>query len=271
MKAWFCHPLGYHPPLQQVTTLDSWLQLLSFPSSLSKVHRLETFCHISFLLWNIWKHRCHCVFNHVLPNPTLVASAAFAASTEFLLHHSIPFPVTFSHHPSPRPPPKPIIWSPPPLSCIKINYVASWKTGQAGLAVLARDAKGSLIAGQIAMVLAPSPLYAGALASLLSVQLALSLQASHFILEADSLHLVNLLNNSTLSTDWSVMPLLDYIRDLAVALPSYSWRWTSSLANQAANHIACLVIRRKCPVDWVHQPPSSFSHILLYDAGPAPT
>ncbi|KAK9912045.1 hypothetical protein M0R45_035920 [Rubus argutus] len=115
----------------------------------------------------------------------------------------------------------------------------------AGLAVLAHDVTGSLVAGEIDVVLTPFPLYAEALASLLSVQLALSLQASHFLLEADSLHFVNLLNNSTLSTD-------------------------CRLANQAVDHLTCLV-RRKCPIDWAHQPPSSFSHILLYDAGPTPT
>ncbi|PRQ55603.1 putative reverse transcriptase zinc-binding domain-containing protein [Rosa chinensis] len=84
LKTWFLHPLGYRPPLHQLTTLAKWFLHLSFPSSISLTTRCSTFTHISFLLWNIWKHRCHCVFNDAQPNSALVASLSFAASSEFL-------------------------------------------------------------------------------------------------------------------------------------------------------------------------------------------
>lgn len=117
---------------------------------------------------------------------------------------------------------------------------------------------------------APSPLFAETLAARLAVQLALSLQATNFIFELDSLQLVNLLNHSSSSIDWAVLPLVDHIRFFTVDLPSHSWVWASRSSNQAAHHIACLAHRSLCPLNWVQQPPLSSAHLLFSDVGHAP-
>ncbi|XP_024195894.1 uncharacterized protein LOC112199065 [Rosa chinensis] len=202
--------------------------------------------------------------------PQLPASLSFAASSEFLgLVSASSIPNANLHRPV-RPPPKPK-WLPPLPTQIKINIDASWTKEGSGLAVVARNSFGCLVFGLAMFTFTASPLVAEALAMRLGVLLALSLRASHFLFEVDSLQLVNLLSHSTTSTDWAVLPLVDHIRDLTVDLVSHSWVWTSKMANQAADHIAWLARRRQCPAEWVQFPPSSFSHILLYDAGHAPT
>ena len=109
------------------------------------------------------------------------------------------------------------------------------------------------------------------MAILHGIRLGISIQVSHVTLKTDSSQLASLFMSCNSSPDWSSSPLVDHIRELAVDIPFLSWGWTSRLANQVADHIAWLTHRRKCPVDWVHQPPSTFVHILLFDAGPAPT
>ncbi|XP_062026327.1 uncharacterized protein LOC133742658 [Rosa rugosa] len=202
------------------------------------------------------------------PNSKLVANSAYEASSEFLrvvIKTKCP---QASSLPS-RPPPKPK-WLPPPPNYIKINSDASWSSTEVGLAAIARNCDGVVVGGSHLSTSAPSPLYAEALALCLSVHLAQKLQADKFLFESDSLQLVNLLQHSSPSSDWVVMPLIDHIRDLTVAIRSYSWTWSSRLANQAADHVAWLA-RKKCPADWLLQPPSSLSHILLFDAVHAPT
>lgn len=102
VQVWFCHPLGYLPNLQQISSLDNWLLDLTFPPSLLKKYISEVYTHICFILWNIWKHRCHCVFNNVSPNPMVVAFQAFDASTEFLFQGNLApicsLPQSFDDH-----------------------------------------------------------------------------------------------------------------------------------------------------------------------------
>ncbi|XP_040372300.1 uncharacterized protein LOC112166037 [Rosa chinensis] len=195
VQTWFLHPLGYRIPLQSLTSFDQWLSTLLIPLH-SELSRSVVLTHISFLLWHIWKHRCDCIFNYKVPNPTLVATRAFVASSEFLTSRTLSLTC---NRPPPPPPPPPPPWTPPCLDFVKINTDASWdkQSLQAGLAVI--------------------------------------------------------------------------VRNSSVVIPYVSWVWTSRNANQAADHMASLSRRRMGPSDWVNHPPSTFTRILLYDAGHAPT
>ncbi|KAL6218659.1 hypothetical protein ACLB2K_011869 [Fragaria x ananassa] len=113
-----------------------------------------------------------------------------------------------------------------------------------GLAVIARDHTGFLIAGKVLFTQAPTSLVAEALALRLGILLARTMTASHFIFETDCLQLVNMLSHSNPSTDWAVQPLVEHIQALTVDMGSHSWEWTSRLANQAADHMASLVRQR---------------------------
>lgn len=117
------------------------------------------------------------------PNSRLVTLIDFYASKEFLFHH-LPSTIINTTITS-RPPPKPK-WCPPSPSQLEINTYASWTSHCLGIAVIARNSKGHLLAGRAEFITAPSPLFAEALATRLGVHLSSSLQASHFIFEADS-------------------------------------------------------------------------------------
>ncbi|KAL6218194.1 hypothetical protein ACLB2K_011409 [Fragaria x ananassa] len=104
--------------------------------------------------------------------------------------------------------------------------------------------------GNVLCTQAPTSLEAEALALRVGVLLARTMTASHFILETDSLQLVNMLSHSNPSTDWAVQPLVEHIQALTIDMGSHSWEWTSRLANQAADHMASLVRQSKCPTDW---------------------
>lgn len=51
---------------------------------------------------------------------------------------------------------------------------------------------------------------------------------------------------------------------------SASWRWIPRTANQAADLVASLTVRRTCPDVWVLRPPSSLVHMLSCDGLPCP-
>ncbi|PRQ31932.1 putative ribonuclease H-like domain, reverse transcriptase zinc-binding domain-containing protein [Rosa chinensis] len=269
VQTWFLHPLGYRIPLQSLTSFDQWLSALLIPLH-SELSRSVVLTHISFLLWHIWKHRCDCIFNYKVPNPTLVATRAFVASSEFLTSRTLSLTC---NRPPPPPPPPPPPWTPPCFDFVKINTDASWdkQSLQAGLAVIVRNSSGELLHGKTRIVRASSILLAETLALYQAVLLALCLNFQKVIFEMDSFHLVHLLNDSHLLPDWIISPLVHYIREITVVIPYVSWVWTSRNANQVADHMASLASRRMGPSDWVNHPPSTFTRILLYDAGHAPT
>ena len=263
-KCWFIHPLHYRPPLQQLTTLGNWLSFQMIPSS-TPFSKTNAYTHFAFLLWNIWKTRCSCVFNDIIPNPALVASQAFLASSEFLESKEKSKLLHQGSVCNLRPPPKPK-WIPPLTFQLKINCDASWTTTGTGIAAIVRDSSGSLIAGNTDFVQATTPLVAEALALRSGVCLARSMPQNHFIFEVDSLQLVNFLNNSSLPSAWAVLPLIEKIKDLAVDLSSHSWVWTSRYANMASDCLALLARQRKCPTDWFQFTPTSLSQLLVKDA-----
>ncbi|KAL6219427.1 hypothetical protein ACLB2K_007186 [Fragaria x ananassa] len=67
----------------KITSLDAWIQqLINLWSSVVDMKFVST--HISFLLWNIWKHRCGSIFNYFSLDPVLVSKLASQQADEFL-------------------------------------------------------------------------------------------------------------------------------------------------------------------------------------------
>ncbi|KAL6218671.1 hypothetical protein ACLB2K_011881 [Fragaria x ananassa] len=156
----------------KITTLDAWIQqLINLRSSVADMKFV--FTHISFLLWNIWKHRCGSIFNHFSPDPVLVSKLASQQADEFLsaqnIHHrnshSVLIPSASGN------------WIPPTVGTLKINTDATWSSDSfsCGLAALLRDSTGSLLHGVVSVGQAISTEAAEAQALLQGLKLAKSI------------------------------------------------------------------------------------------------
>lgn len=266
-RAWFAHPLGYRVPLDHISSLDRWLEfLLSTKKSIGK-NFVFLSSQVAFLLWQIWKHRCKCVFEHGDPDPIGVASSAYQAASEYLAAQ-----VGTPRAPSLVNVSESSLWCPPLPGHFKINTDASWNSSSlsCGLAAILRNDCGALVNGFSLFGSACSAEAAEAQAVLLGLKLAVASSLSSFSLEADCLSLISALSSPRVAVDWTTFPLLCLIRSQSASFSSINWCWTSREANSAADLVASMASRKKCPVDWVLNPPASLLHVLSSDAVSAP-
>jgi hypothetical protein len=70
--------------------------------------------------------------------------------------------------------------------------------------------------------------------------------------------------------NWRISPLVKKICALSSLRNGFSWHWVPRKANEAANHVASLSVRKTCPKVWATSPPSSLVHILSRDGLPCP-
>ncbi|KAL6124962.1 hypothetical protein ACLB2K_077470 [Fragaria x ananassa] len=158
-------------------------------------------------------------------------------------------------------------WINPKLGMIKINTDAAWNkdSAECGLAAVARNSLGKIVGGMHNYGSSISVMAVEALAIKLGLSLASSLSLSSFQLESDSLVLVSSLSNHLYTVDWTAARSIDWIRENLNLFLQVNWRWVSRKANEAADWVASLALRRVCPLDWVSSPPSSLMRILLFD------
>ncbi|XP_062021040.1 uncharacterized protein LOC133737519 [Rosa rugosa] len=191
-------------------------------------------------------------------------------ASEFTVHKKCPSPPhtpssstsqsRASHH-----------WQPPPIHALKINTDAAWHSDSlsCGVAAIVRNHHGRVIAGSVKTLSAPSVFAAEAFAMNEGMVLALSFPHRHVELASDSQSLIKSLTTNVPPADWQATNIITQVRYLAQTR-QVSWLWTSRSANCAADHLAALACRGKCPVNWLSHPPSSLSEILLYDGCPGP-
>lgn len=72
MCVWFGSLLNYKPNPQLVTTLDSWFLGMVQSLSLLKPCLSNFLSLIAIIVWEIWKERCHALFNGLDPSPARV-------------------------------------------------------------------------------------------------------------------------------------------------------------------------------------------------------
>ena len=163
-------------------------------------------------------------------------------------------------------------WSPPPPGHIKINFDAAWinETKLTGIGVLARDCHGSLIDGSSLLCLSGSPLEAEARPALTAVTLANKFHHVPIIFESDSKVLVDCISMNDSAQNWKIAPIISKINHSTTLNGRAVWLWVHREANSAADLVASLVVRKKCPVVWIDRPPSSLVGVLSRDGLPCP-
>lgn len=82
---WFGHPIGLRIYPASITSLDRWIEhLILVQNDQQLPRRSEVFTIIIYFFWEIWKHRCLCVFYHQVPSPAAVIKKAIQSHIEFL-------------------------------------------------------------------------------------------------------------------------------------------------------------------------------------------
>ncbi|XP_004305134.1 PREDICTED: uncharacterized protein LOC101315365 [Fragaria vesca subsp. vesca] len=258
-----------------------------------KTIKEEFLTKVAFLLWEIWKARNAFVYEAATIDPSLIARKANLAAAEFITckNHKVisnSMPVSHLHsrqsqsnHPnhgrtsislSPTVSNVTEIWSPPPPGHFKINCDAAWieSSKLTGISALARDCHGTLFDGATLLCRAGSVLEAEAAAAVVAIEVAKRLPPSPIILESDSKALVDQINNSKFPCNWKIAPVVTMIQNSITSNPRLAWFWISRKANSAADLVASLVVRKKCPEVWIDRPPSSLVFVLSRDGLPCP-
>lgn len=137
-----------------------------------------------------------------------------------------------------------------------------------GLCAIARNASSELLDGLNQFGHASSALEAEAHAALLALSLAKKFPHSHLLFESDCQSLINCINNQASSIPWKISPIVKTIRLSSSMWENSSWRWIPRKANEAANLVASLTVRKTCPEVWAFRPPSSLVHVLSRDGLP---
>ncbi|XP_062014434.1 uncharacterized protein LOC133730954 [Rosa rugosa] len=266
VSAWFAHPFSYKVPLQTITSFDRWL------FSVSQLEKASDFAtHISFFLWRCWKHRCDCLYKHIPPDPSRIALSSYHAANEFIAATKPGFPIPRQLQRLTQSLPCLSRWIPPPMNAIRINTDASWFKDSllCGIAAIARDSNGRLVAGRAIKTMAPSAMAAEALAIREAMHLANTFPLQDIFISSDSQDIINSLRQNSPASDWTATNILSQVRYL-LSTRHFNWSWTSRKANKAAHIVASLVYSGRCPPNWVQHPPSPLAAVLVFDSLPGP-
>ena len=118
-------------------------------------------------------------------------------------------------------------------------------------------------------VIASSAIEAEARAAIAAMELAKKLRIRSVIFESDSKMLVQSINSRRCSSR-ILTSIVARFRALRSLFYSVSWIWIPRKANAAADHVAKLACKRKCPESWIKRSPSSFVFVLNNDGLPCP-
>ncbi|KAM1099712.1 hypothetical protein ACFX2B_006202 [Malus domestica] len=167
---WFGGQLCLRRVGDGVSSFNSWIQdMLNLASHQRERSRILSI--IAFSCWHIWKARCNYVFNAITIVPSHVLHAISLSLVSFW---EVQVPKSFisrSIIDSSRPDPR---WCCPIALYIKINVDASWSSvsGRTNLATVLRDHEGQFVAAHKLSIVAPSVVFAEAMAVLNGCELA---------------------------------------------------------------------------------------------------
>lgn len=141
--------------MTEIDTFQNWLFSLIMTNMGSKRDKNRILSHVAFACWNIWKERCHAIFNQKTVSHLQVihkincAHAAFMEASKRSQHvtmgntQSDQAQLDGAHQPC-------SVWSTPEPSWYKVNVDASWNsiTKKGYAATVIRDSNGTFIAAR---------------------------------------------------------------------------------------------------------------------------
>ena len=192
-------------------------------------------------IWIVWKARCNWFFRNERLTPRLVAAEASAihnssSSTQLILLNSgSPSNSTPSFH-----------WLRPPENVIKINTDAAINCDDSGVGVISRNHFGE----NLLAVAYYGPPAISLEAKLLAIRLGLRLASDkvwkHIIIESDSQVAIHFLNDHTITTLRSILPIILDCRELKSKFDSFIFSFIFREGNRCAHTLAQFARRRRC-------------------------
>ncbi|KAL4355068.1 hypothetical protein GQ457_06G018210 [Hibiscus cannabinus] len=252
---WRASGFGYSPSPQGFPCFAKWWEKVSISR---KIDLGEDVCSLmAFLLWAIWKSRNNLVFDGTPDTPVDVWKRAEEACEEFLgtkkgLRENVsPLPNSVTNQSVQN------LWSPPPMGSFKICCDAAFDklTGQATVAAIIRDCTGTIVAGDMKRLLAPSASSAEASAIRLRVSLALSADLENVIFEFDCREMIETLNSGVFSA-WDSTAIEEDILSRISLFSLVSFSFIPRSCNRVADWAAKYCMSCSCSPGWVyHIPP----------------
>ncbi|BFG21667.1 hypothetical protein CerSpe_079410 [Prunus speciosa] len=266
---WFGSELNYRINPQSFRTFDQWFLNLTQMEFSSKVDKNWCLTYISFILWAIWKSRCHFIFEGVKLEPIEVLRSASSSTREFMEVQNSAAQASFVSRSVDN---LSVHWSPPRRGWFKVNSDAAWRkdTNRAGLGVMIRDSEGLLCGGSAEGIICPSVLLAEAKAALGGLKLALDSNYRKVNMETDSLVLKAGVDRKYGNRAWEILPIILEIRRMEALFDAVEWSWIPRKKNRAAHAAASFGTRAVHRVTWLDQPPPSLMGVLTSDGLPCP-
>ncbi|KAK9199987.1 hypothetical protein WN944_015181 [Citrus x changshan-huyou] len=232
------------------------------------IHLSSTFTKDEFeewvvLCWSIWLARNHLIFCHTISEPhAIVARAANTVNSyrDNVLQRGTNKSIN-PKTPSPG-------WQSPPLPWYKVNINAavSSKEARAGIGMLIRNSQGEVMAASNCREISTDNIeFLEALAIQKGIQLAKDIGLVLAITESNSLNVVNLINNK-IHNRCEVGWLISNIQEaLSSSKSTFQVNHTPRSCNEAAHHLAKLVICNSKERVWLEEAPTEISAYICKD------
>ena len=274
---WFGSQLNYKVNMTEIDTFQNWLFSLILTNMGSKRDKNRILSHVAFACWNIWKERCHAIFNQKTVSPLQVIHKINCAHAAYMEASKRSQHVSMGNTQSNQAQLEGVhqacsVWSTPEPSWYKVNVDANWNsiTKKGYVATVIRDSNGTFIDARRQSVSASGVQEAEAKAILEGCKLAIQLELRKVIIESDSKEVVSSLYNSIYQGSWQTIPVLSQALQLKGAFQQCKWAWIPRSANLVVDRLASVKISEMNNYTWVDRPPYSIVHILNKDGLPCP-
>ena len=132
-------------------------------------------------------------------------------------------------------------WEKPHLNTIKLNTDAAIMGNYTALAVVARDNSGKILLAAAKKVTTGDPLVAEASTLLWALQLVVSYQFQHCIIEWDTKNCIDTCNGRLYDCPWSIAAICHDVKSLLHNCPNVVFNWVRRDANSVAHALTKFV------------------------------
>ncbi|KAL4317831.1 hypothetical protein GQ457_18G000740 [Hibiscus cannabinus] len=212
---------------------------------------------IAFLCWSLWKARNGFVFSAFTETPIdtwMKAQCAFSEFSALNEQKSTPpsVPLTASEQ-----------WIPPGPGFVKVNVDASVDLvrRKASAAVIFRDEEVRFLGGTSASFIPSSIAAAEAYAVRLGTCAAIEAGFSKVIVESDNAGVISRINSKTLSA-WESAAIEGDILGISAPFLNFFFSAVKRACNKAADWVANVVRKGRCPDNWQSVLPHSLRLLL---------